>query len=241
MVSISGSPAATSEPKASIRMMSVTGHEISSDFIIALRLASLKSDHMPEAPVRLTCTSSVPASFSFPLSASAAATISVVVPFAPALTIAVWPSCEIENPASGSATVATRESSRRMTAARSTVAVNAGSPTFAEGEWTTTIRAALDWPPKFWSISSRACTDCEPEASQPAPERACSTRGANTPRPTASTSHATRTARKWSAVQAPRRPIGPTAVIWGTPASRGRRARRRARRGTTPRRRRATG
>ena len=36
-----------------------------------------------------------------------------------------------------------------MTAARSTVAANAGSPTFAEGEWTTTIRAALDWPPKF--------------------------------------------------------------------------------------------
>ncbi len=153
MVSISGSPAATSEPKASIRMMSVTGHEISSDFIIALRLASLKSDHMPEAPVRFTCTSSVPASCSFPFSSSAAATISVVVPFAPALTIAVWPSCEIEKPSCGRATDATRESSFRMAATLSTVAVKPGSPTFAEGEWTTTIRAALDWPPKFSSIS----------------------------------------------------------------------------------------
>ena len=57
IVSISGSPAATSEPKASIRITSVTGQESSSDFIIALRLASLKSDHMPEAPVRLTSTS----------------------------------------------------------------------------------------------------------------------------------------------------------------------------------------
>ena len=47
MVSISGSPAATSEPNASSRMASVTGQEISSDFIIAVLLASLKSDHMP--------------------------------------------------------------------------------------------------------------------------------------------------------------------------------------------------
>ena len=31
---------------------SVTGQEISSDFIIAVRFALLKSDHMPDAPVR---------------------------------------------------------------------------------------------------------------------------------------------------------------------------------------------
>ena len=54
IVSISGSPAATSEPNASTRIASVTGQEKSSDFIIAVRLAVLKSDHMPEAPVRLT-------------------------------------------------------------------------------------------------------------------------------------------------------------------------------------------
>ena len=58
IVSISGSPAATSEPKASTRMPRVTGQEISSDFIIAVLLASLKSDHMPGAPVRLTSTPS---------------------------------------------------------------------------------------------------------------------------------------------------------------------------------------
>jgi len=51
-VSSSGSPAATSAPNASTRMASVTGHESSSLFNIAERLASLKSDHMPDAPVR---------------------------------------------------------------------------------------------------------------------------------------------------------------------------------------------
>ena len=51
MVSISGSPAATSEPNASTRIASVTGQLNSSERIIALRLAVLKSDHMPEAPV----------------------------------------------------------------------------------------------------------------------------------------------------------------------------------------------
>ncbi len=96
IVSISGRPAATSDPNASIRITSVTGQESSSDFIIALRLASLKSDHMPEAPVRLTWTPLAPAAFSSPFRSSAAATMTVVEPLAPALTIAVWPSCEIE-------------------------------------------------------------------------------------------------------------------------------------------------
>ena len=61
MVSISGSPAATSEPKASTRIASVTGQEISSDFSIASRLASLKSDHIPAAPVRFDFDPGVPA------------------------------------------------------------------------------------------------------------------------------------------------------------------------------------
>ncbi len=39
-------------------MISVTGHEMSSLFIIALRLAVLKSDHIPLAPVSDTCTPS---------------------------------------------------------------------------------------------------------------------------------------------------------------------------------------
>ena len=52
IVSISGSPAATSDPNANSRIASVTGQEMTSDFIIAVRLAALKSDHIPEAPVR---------------------------------------------------------------------------------------------------------------------------------------------------------------------------------------------
>ncbi len=53
-VRISGRPAATSAPKASTRIASVTGHEYSSDFSIADRLASLKSDQSSEAPVGFT-------------------------------------------------------------------------------------------------------------------------------------------------------------------------------------------
>ncbi len=56
IVSISGRPAATSEPKASTRIASVTGQEMTSDFSIAFLFASLKSDHMPAAPVRLAST-----------------------------------------------------------------------------------------------------------------------------------------------------------------------------------------
>ena len=55
---MSGSPAATRAPKASTRMASVTGQESISDFSIALRLASLKSDQSSEAPVGLTWTPS---------------------------------------------------------------------------------------------------------------------------------------------------------------------------------------
>ena len=55
---MSGSPAATSEPKASTRMTIVTGQLNSSERIIAVRLAVLKSDHMPLAPVSDTCTPS---------------------------------------------------------------------------------------------------------------------------------------------------------------------------------------
>ncbi len=95
IVSSSGSPAATSEPNASTRIASVTGQEKSSDFIIALRFAVLKSLHIPEAPVSETVTPAAPAAFSFDFSVSAAATIAVGSPFAPAITIAVWPSAEI--------------------------------------------------------------------------------------------------------------------------------------------------
>ena len=106
-MSISGSPAATSEPNASTRIASVTGQLNSSDFIIAVRFAVLKSHHIPEAPVSETVTPEAPAACSFDFSSSATATIAVGSPFAPAITIAVWPSAEIVAPARGATTVAT--------------------------------------------------------------------------------------------------------------------------------------
>ena len=73
--------------------------------------------------------------------------------------------------------------------------------------------SAPSWrgPAKFAWISSRACTDSEPFACQPAPESAVSTLGANTPSATATTAQAIATTRTWSAVQRPSRPSGPTA------------------------------
>ena len=56
IVSSSGSPAATSEPKASTMIAIVTGQERSSDFIIAALLAVLKSLQMPGDPVTETAT-----------------------------------------------------------------------------------------------------------------------------------------------------------------------------------------
>ena len=65
---MSGRPAATSDPKASSMIASVTGHEITSDLSIAERLAALKSDHIPAAPVRFTCTVPLESLFRVPLS-----------------------------------------------------------------------------------------------------------------------------------------------------------------------------
>ena len=61
-------------------MIIVTGQENSSDFIIAVRLAVLKSLHMPEAPVKETVVPPVPSARSLPFSESAAATIAVGSP-----------------------------------------------------------------------------------------------------------------------------------------------------------------
>jgi hypothetical protein len=114
MVSISGRPAATSEPKASSRMPSVTGQEMSSDFSIAVLLASLKSDHMPDAPVSETCTPSAGRSASSCLRSSAARTIVLESPAAPACTTAVRPSREMDCPARGATTSVTRSSAVKI-------------------------------------------------------------------------------------------------------------------------------
>ncbi len=121
IVSSSGSPAAASEPKASTRIARVTGQEKSSERSIAVRFAVLKSLHIAEEPVSETLTSAVAAAFSFDFSMSAAATIAVGSPLAPAVTTTVWPSAEIEEPARGGCTEATCLLARRILSTRLTV------------------------------------------------------------------------------------------------------------------------
>ena len=70
-------------------MPSVTGQEMTSDFIIAVLLAWLKSDHMPGAPVSETYTSPPPSLASGPLRSSAARTMSLAPRAAPAWITAV--------------------------------------------------------------------------------------------------------------------------------------------------------
>ena len=200
IVSISGSPAATSEPKASTRITIVTGQLKSSDFIIAVRLAVLKSDHMPLAPVSETCTPSPCRPCSCVLRSSAARTIVLASAAAPACTIAVWPSREIDTPACGATTAFTRRSAFSTPCVEASARWKAGSPTVLSDECTTTIRALEDRPWKFLSIALRAATDSEPVASQPAPDSAVSTLGANKPSTTATSTQAIATVRKWVAV-----------------------------------------
>ena len=118
----------------------VTGQEITSERSIALLFAALKSDHIPDAPVRWTCTPSRPSDARGPLRFSAAATIPFASLAAPAWTIAVWPSGEIETPGRGGTTVRTALSARSFRSTAPTAAAKLGSLTVAFGEWTTTIR-----------------------------------------------------------------------------------------------------
>ena len=76
-----------------------------------------------------------------------------------------------------------------------TVRAKAGSEDVSVGEWSTTWSAELESPSKFRWTSSRACTDSEPFACQPAPERAVSTFGANTASAIAITAQAIATMR----------------------------------------------
>ena len=99
----------------------VTGQEITSERSIALLLAALKSDHIPEAPVRWTCVPSAPNDESGPLRSSAAATMAFASFAAPACTIAVCPSGEIETPGCGPTTDRTAESERSFRSTAATV------------------------------------------------------------------------------------------------------------------------
>ncbi len=79
----------------------VTGHDSTSDLIIAAWLTLLKSDHSALSPVRFTDTVDVASFASGAVSASAARTIALASPAAPAWTIAVVPSRDSETPGLG--------------------------------------------------------------------------------------------------------------------------------------------
>src|SRR5215208_7778999 len=85
IVSSSGNPAATSEPKATTMIAIVTGQESSSDFIIAVLFAVLNALQMAGEPVSATVTAGLPARSSCGFSSPAAATIAVGSAFAPAV------------------------------------------------------------------------------------------------------------------------------------------------------------
>ena len=141
IVSIRGRPAATSEPKASNMIARVTGQESSSERSIASLLASLKSDHMPAAPVRLVSTPAAALSPSGPLRSPAAATIASGSRAAPARITAVCPSAEIEIPGRGGITRLTAGSAASKRSARRTLRRKPGSATVSRDEWTATWRA----------------------------------------------------------------------------------------------------
>ena len=196
IVSRSGSPAAASVPKASTRIASVTGQERSSDVIIALRLAVLKSDHIPEEPVRETRDVLAAQRAELPLQRVGRGDHRRRV----ALRAGgdhgrVSVRGDRERRPAGAAPSPTCAFVRSVRSTCATVCRNAGSAVVACREWTTTISAELERPPKLRWIRARACTDSEPEACQPAPESALSTLGAKTASETATTAHARVTAR----------------------------------------------
>jgi len=129
MVSISGRPAATSEPNATTRIAIVTGQLNNSERIIAEWLAALKSLHSPDEPVKATVMPLPDKCVSGPFNASAARTIALVSPAAPAWMIAVCPSRLIDTPAAGGTTRLIRVSARRSRSAWPTTACTDGSLT----------------------------------------------------------------------------------------------------------------
>ena len=76
-------------------------------------------------------------------------------------------------------------------------------------EWTTTWIAVLALPPKCCWASSRAVTDSDPFACQPAPESSDSTLGAKAPSATMTSSHTAVVMRPWRVTKTPSRPRGP--------------------------------
>ena len=89
---------------------------------------------MPAAPVRWTCTPLPESEPSLPFSESAAATIRLLSRAAPAWTIAVCPSREIEIPGWGGTTVLIAPSARSVRSTRVIAERKAGSVAVLVGE-----------------------------------------------------------------------------------------------------------
>ena len=147
IVSNKGSPAATSEPKASTKMASVTGHENNSDLIMAVRLAVLKSDHSTDAPVAVTVIPCEPSAARGAFKASAARTIVLGSEPAPPSTTAVLSFALMEMPATGRTTALMSGFDLNIFSTERMVATPRGLES-GELELTTTSIAELACPPK---------------------------------------------------------------------------------------------
>ena len=189
-VSSSGSPAATSAPKARTRMARVTGQETISDFSIASRLASLKSDHSSEEPVGFTSMPSPERSCSGPLRSVATRTISLVSAPAPARTMAVEPSWLRVAPGWGATTSAMRGSASSWAVDRGQHLGARPSVTGPSSLWTTTWMADEALPPKCSGPARERRRTPSRWPASPHPTGSCSTLGAKTPSPTTTSSHA---------------------------------------------------
>ncbi len=212
-VKSSGSPAATRAPNASTSMAIVTGHDMSSEVIIASRFAELKSAHSCDEPVGVTSMPFPERLSSGPARSSAARTISLVEAPAPPSTTAVLPSREIVAPGWGGTTDEMRSSARRVASTLAMMSAPAPKSTGASSEWTTIWRAELALPPKWARASSRTSTDSEPSACHPAPESDCSTWGAKTPSPRMTTTQIATTSRPWPMTAKASLPSMPTDFV----------------------------
>ena len=157
----------------------------------------------------MTWMPSTERSWRSPLRSVATRTISLVSAPAPARMIAVLPSWLMVAPGIGWITSAMRGSASSIRVTWARTSAPRPSVTGPSVECTTTWMAEEALPPKLSWASSRAATDSEPSACQPAPDRLCSTWGAKAPRPTMSSSQTPVTSLAWLVTQRPRRPRGP--------------------------------
>ena len=187
----------------------MSGQESASARTIAWRFVALKSDHIVAGPVARTVTPGLESPDRRRFSRPAARTISSGGAPASPSTTTVRRSRETLRPARGTSTPPIAGSDRRAARTSASVSATAGASNDALSDATTTGSAYPPRPGKAACTRSRARSDSECEASQPAPERAPSANGASAPSAMTSTTQAPRTTRRWSAVHPPSRTKAP--------------------------------